>query len=72
MSNIWYESLYYSGSKSRQYKCPTTWNNITQEDKRLFAYLWKNDPKHPNSKSKETYNGIAREYGERVYRENIH
>ena len=49
-----------------------TGKNLTQEDKSLFAYLWKHDPKYPRSRSKGTNDDIAREYGEKLYCENIH
>ena len=71
MSIIWYESLYHYGFKSRQYECPVIQNNLAQEDKRLLAYLWKHDPKYTKSRKKGTTDGIAREYSEKVYRENI-
>ena len=38
----------------------------------MFAYLWRHDPKYPKSRNKGTNNGIAKEYGEKLYRENIH
>ena len=66
------ESLYHSEFNSRQYISPVIENNLTQEDKRMFVYLWKCNPKYPKSRSRLANNGTAREYVEQVYRKNIH
>ena len=65
MCLVWHESLYHSGAKSRD-------TPRYQEDMRFVAYIWPYLVNQARNRTTGTTDGVARENGEQVYRENIH
>ena len=62
MAIIRHESLFYTGVKFR---------NGPQHDMRLFSYVWSHIPGNSRNRSKRSTDGVAREIGNQVYRDNI-
>ena len=63
MIAIWHESLYHSGSNSRQ--TPT---GLCKSDLRLFMYLWPFITNNQRNRNVGTSDGVAREYSEYLHR----
>ena len=61
MAIIWHESLFHAGAKSRP----------DLEDLRFFSYVWPENSSKKVRRTKGTNDGVAREIGEQVYRNNI-
>ena len=60
MCIIWHESLFHAGARSRQ-----------SIDMRFFSYVWPLLPSSTGQRTHGTMDGVARELGDQVYRENI-
>mgnify|MGYP000215071243 CR=1 FL=1 len=59
---IWHEALFHAGGKSR----------TALEDMRLFGYVWAEDDDGTlTQRTRGTTDGIAREQGDQIYRNNI-
>ena len=58
---IWYKSLFHAGAKSR--------NN--SEDMCFFSYVWPDNDDLSTNRTKGTTDGVARENGDQVYRQDI-
>jgi hypothetical protein len=61
MAIIWHESLFHAGAKSRD----------GLQDMRLFSYIWPEVVGNVRNRTKGSTDGVAREQGDKVYRENI-
>ena len=61
MAIIWHESLFHAGAKSR--------NGL--QDMRLFSYIWPEVVGNARNRTKGSTDGVVREQGDKVYRENI-
>ena len=66
MMIIWHEALFHAGAKSRNNQ-----DGIPQEDLRFFSYVWPKVNYTPGSRMNDRTDGVLRESGDRVYRENI-
>ena len=61
MAIIWHESLFHAGAKSRE----------GLQDMRLFSYIWPEVFGNARNRTKGSTDGVAREYGDQVYRDDI-
>ena len=66
MVAIWHESLYHSEDKSRQN--PT---GLFKLDLRLFMYFWALITNNTRNRKFGTADGVTREYGEYLHRDNL-
>ena len=64
MCVIWHESIYHSGAKSRN-------TPNAQQDDRFFAYIWPFVQNNTRNRTSGNSDGVARESGDRVFRDNI-
>ena len=71
MTVIWNEATLYSASKSREYITDASIVR-THEDMHLFNYSWYCVENESRNRSSGHVDGVAREYGDGVYRETIH
>jgi len=71
MTVIWNEATLYSSSKSREYITDASIVR-THEDMHLFNYSWYCVENETRNRSSGHVDGVAREYGDAVYRETIH
>ena len=60
MAIIWHESLFHAGTRSRN-----------TEDMRFFSYVWPHLPSNTTRRTRGTMDGVAREPGDHLYRNNI-
>ena len=65
MMIIWHEALFHAGAKSRGTQ------EGTQEDLRFFSYVWPKVKYPDGSRMTQRTDGVLRESGDRVYREDI-
>ena len=63
---MWHEVLYHSGAKSK--KSPI---GLVKPDLRLFTYLWNFIANNQRNRNVGTTDGVAREFGEILYRNNL-
>lgn len=61
MAIIWHEALYHAGAKSRE----------GLQDMRLFSYIWPEVIGNRRNRTKGSTDGVSREQGDKVYREDI-
>ena len=61
MAIIWHESLFHVGTKSRK----------GLQDMRYFSYVWRDVSSDSRNRTKGSTDGVARETGNQVYRDNI-
>ena len=61
MAIIWHESLFHAGAKCR--------NGL--QDMRYFSYIWPDVGGNSRNRTKGSTDGVAREQGDQVYRDNI-
>ena len=63
---MWNEALYHSGGKSRE-----SFIGRVKPDLRLFMYLWSFIANNQRNRTVGTTDGVAREFGELLYRNNM-
>ena len=61
MAIIWHKSLFHAGTKSRD----------GLQDMRLFSYIWPEVVGNARNRTKGSTDGVAREQGDQVYREDM-
>ena len=66
MMLIWHENLYHSGAKSRSDR-----NGNHIDDMRFFSYVWPELATSVGNRNRGLNDGVAREEGDLVYRENL-
>ena len=66
MMIIWHEALFHAGAKSRK-----TPQGAHKEDLRFFSYIWPKVDYPPDSRMHGRTDGVLRESGDQVYREDI-
>ena len=64
---MWHEVLYHSGAKSRESPI-----GLVKADLRLFMCLWPFISNNQKNRNVGTTDGVAREFGELLYRNNLY
>ena len=66
MMIIWHESLFHASTRSRFNR-----HGSDKEDLRFFSYVWPENDRKNSLRTKGTMDGVSRENGEEVYRNDI-
>lgn len=71
MTAIYYNAALHSASKSREYFAIKN-SLLTREDMQLFMYAWKFDKSNSQNCTGGFFEGVVREYREKIFSETIH